>query len=168
MHVLGQYAPVSRRCHSRIIYRHGLPRNGERRDIPACTAAISTRDRDGDGDRRRCGGNRRILPSEYPRNAEANYRYVFKRVPNLYRYCIFSARSAFVCSGRMEKTVESRGEINPNLRGSRSILFGRFSMRHILFDLLVIRPDHDNWMLIITLILLNHEMQIQSLSPQIP
>lgn len=41
-------------------------------------------------------------------------------------------------------------------------------MRHILFDLLVIRPDHDNWMLIITLILLNHEMQIQSLSPQIP
>lgn len=56
MHVLGQYAPVSRRCHSRIIYRHGLPRNGERRDIPACTAAISTRDRDGDGDRRRCGG----------------------------------------------------------------------------------------------------------------
>lgn len=68
----------------------------------------------------------------------------------------------------MEKTVESRGEINPNLRGSRSILFGRFSMRHILFDLLVIRPDHDNWMLIITLILLNHEMQIQSLSPQIP
>lgn len=48
-------------------------------------------------------GNRRILPSEYPRNAEANYRYVFKRVPNLYRYCIFSARSAFVCSGRMEK-----------------------------------------------------------------
>ncbi len=137
MHVLSQYAPVSWRCHSRIIYRHGLPRDGERRDIPACTAAISARDRDGDGSRGRCGGiGGFFLP---------NILGTLKQITGTYSsgFLTFTV-IAFLALGLLLlaqtgwKKVENRGEINSNIKEPLD------SFRAVFYSC----QDRDDWMLV--------------------